>query len=269
MSRVSIVVPTYNQARYLPICLDSIWFQDHPEIEIVVVNDGSADDTEAVLDAYCRAVAEEETSFASDLDEAGGRVLRTVHKRYPAEGRSLIRLRHERNQGLSTTLNLGFQACTGDYCTFIASDDMLLPSMVSELSRALEETPADFAYADMHVVDDTGRVLRRFALPDYSFEAAFCHWYLCGICKLYRRELHERHGYFDLGYYGQDHEMYLRFAMGGARFVHVPKVLANVRIHDRDREVHNHTPENMRRLFDESSRLVRLAREFARSGRGG
>lgn len=263
MRTVSFVVPTYNQARYLPICLDAIWFQEYPDIEIVVVDDGSTDGTDAVLDEFCRAVEEEETSFASSLDPDTGEVKRTRHPRYPKEGRRLLRLRNETNQGLSATLNRGFQAATGELCTFIASDDIPLPHMLPGLVAALDEHGADFAFADMHVVDDTGRILRRFSLPDYSFTANFCNWYLCGICKLYKRELHLRHGYFNLGFYGQDHEMYLRFAMGGAKFVHVPRVLANVRIHDRDREVHNHTPENMRRLFDESSRLVRLARDFA------
>jgi hypothetical protein len=115
--------------------------------------------------------------------------------------------------------------------------------MVSDLSRALAETGADFAYADMHVVDDAGRILRRFALPDYTFEAAFCRWYLCGICKLYKRELHDRFGGYDPDWVSQDHELYLRFAMGGARFTHVAKVLAHVRIHESDRKRDNHTRE--------------------------
>ncbi|MGE4297678.1 MAG: glycosyltransferase [Desulfovibrionaceae bacterium] len=263
MKKVSIVVPTYNQAAYLPTCLDSIWFQEYPDVEIVVVNDGSPDDTAKVLDAYARGIAEDTASYAADFDEQSGEVRRVWHARYPAAGRSLVCLAHDPNQGLSAALNTGFKAATGEYCTFIASDDMLLPGMVEGLVAALEAHDADFAYADMHVVDDTGRILRRFSLPDYTFEAAFCHWYLCGVCKLYRRELHERHGYFHLDYTAQDHEMYLRFAMGGARFVHVPKVLAHVRIHDRERNKDNHSEQNVSRLFRESQELVRRARAHA------
>ena len=261
MDRISIVVPTYNQARYLPMCLDSIWFQDYPDIEIVIVDDGSTDGTAEVLERYLAALAEEKTSFASNYDENLGVVERTWHLRYPAEGRRVVHLANEANQGLSRTLNNGFRACTGTYCTFIASDDMLLPSMASTLHAALVENDADFAYADMHIVDDDGRILRRFALPDYTFEDAFCRWYLCGICKLYKRGLHERLGYFDPEVVSQDHEMYLRFAMNGARFVHVPKVLASVRVHDRDRKVDNHSPEKESRQFQDSMRLVRMARE--------
>ena len=78
---------------------------------------------------------------------------------------------------MGATLNTGFSAATGEYCTFIASDDILLPSAMTELALVLDQG-YDFAYADMHIVDDAGRILRRFSLPDYSFNNAFCRWYI-------------------------------------------------------------------------------------------
>ncbi len=262
MKKVSIIVATYNQAKYLPVCLDSIWFQEYPEIEIVVVNDGSTDDTDQIMQMYAETIQSEKTSYAANYNESTGEVERCRHDRYPKQGRNLVYLRHEKNQGLSAALNTGFQACTGAFCTFIASDDMLLPGMVSDLMSVLEKKEADFAYADIHIVDDLGRILRRFSFPAYSFEDSFCRWYLLGVCKLYRRELHERFGYFDPNSVPQDHDMYLRFAMGGARFVHVPKVLANVRIHDGQRAVDNHLPANWSKLYSECAELVVKARGF-------
>jgi len=258
--KASVIVPCYNQAKYLPMTLDSIWFQDFPEVEIIAVDDGSPDDTAQVLDAYRQAVETETASFAAHLDELSGEILRTRHPRYPQAGRELRVISHGKNRGLSAALNTGFAAATGDLVTFIAADDLLLPNMLDELSGLLARTGADFAYADMHIVDDAGRILRRFSLPDYSFEACFCHWYLCGICKLYRRELHERHGWFREDLTVQDHEMYLRFAMNGARFVHSPKALANARIHAGERLRDNHSSDNKARLYRESADLVRLAR---------
>jgi glycosyltransferase involved in cell wall biosynthesis len=258
---ISVVVATYNQAQYLPMCLDSIWFQDYPELEIVVVNDGSTDDTREVLAAYQQGLETEQASFAANYNERTQRVEREWHRRYPPEGRKLVVIDCETNGGLSAALNTGFEAAKGDWCTFIASDDILLPSMCSTLHRALRDDDADFAYADMHVIDDAGRILRRFSLPEYTFEHAFCRWYLCGICKLYKRRLHEEHGYYSLEHVSQDHEMYLRFAMGGAKFVHVPSVLAHVRIHDKDRKVGNHTVEKESRQIQDSVELVLKARE--------
>jgi len=263
MHKVSVVVPTYNQAAYLTTCLDSVWFQDYPDVEIVVVNDASKDGTAEALTQYAANISTEQTSFASHYNEETGDIERQWHLRYPPEGRSLVVLQHETNKGLSAALNTGFKAATGEYCTFIASDDILLPSMVSELAAALRMNDVDFAYADMHIVDDNGRIMRRFSLPDYTFENAFCRWYLCGICKLYKRKLHEEIGYYDLEYVSQDHEMFLRFAMNGAKFVHVPKILANVRIHDKDRMVDNHSLEKESRQMQDSVNLVKLARRFA------
>ena len=265
--KVSIVVPTYNQAQYLPICLDSIWFQDYPEIEIVCVVDGSTDNTAEVLAAYQQALEQDQTSFAANYNEESNEVERRYHPRYPAHGRELKVIFHEQNKGLGPTLNTGSRACTGTYCTYIASDDMLEPTMASDLVRALEEG-ADLAYADMFVVDDIGRILRHFALPDYSFEATFCHWYFCGVCKLYRRELHEQFGYYREDLLSHDHELYQRFAMNGARLKHVRKVLARVRDHGAERREYNHSPKQWSRLFEESKALVREARHFLRDTSG-
>ncbi len=266
-AKVSIIVPTYNQAQYLPICLDSIWFQDYPEIEIVCVVDGSTDNTAEVLTAYKQALQKDQTSFAANYNEASGEVERSHHPRYPAQGRELKVIFHEQNKGLGPTLNTGARACTGAYCTYIASDDMLEPTMAGDLVRALEEG-ADLAYADMFVVDDVGRILRHFALPDYSFEDTFCHWYFCGVCKLYRRELHERFGYYREDLLSHDHELYQRFAMNGARLKHVRKVLARVRDHGAERREYNHSPRQWSRLFEESKALVREARHYLRETSG-
>ena len=69
-------------------------------------------------------------------------------------------------------------------------------------------------------------------------------------------------GYYDENIKPQDHEMFLRFAMNGAKFIHLPKVLANVRIHDKERHVYNHSSANWDRLYGESAELVLKARRF-------
>ncbi len=231
-------------------------------MEIVVVNDGSTDHTVSIINKYLNDIPTQTVSYASNYNEATGEVERTYHHRYPQSGRELIVIHHDHNQGLGAALNTGFRACTGEYCTYIASDDMLCPTMVSDLLRVLEEEGADFVYADMHIIDDQGRILRQFSLPDYSLTDCFCHWYLCGICKLYRRKLHDLWGYYREDLLAHDHELYLRFAMNGARFRHVNKVLAGVRYHGPERARDNHAPRQWQRLLAESKHLVVQARSF-------
>lgn len=258
---VSVIVPTYNQAKYLAPCLDSIWFQDYSNLEIVVVNDCSTDHTSQVLEDFERAVAEDTVSYASNFNEETSEIERTRHSRYPKEGRILRILHNERNMGSTRTYNRGFQAATGDYCTYVASDDICHPQMVSTLVEPLDKDEADFTYSDMFVFDDAGRILREFKLPDYSFKASFGDWYLCGVSKIYRRSLHDRLGWYNNDYLGNDHELFLRFAMNGARFKHIAKTLYSVRTHE-GREENVHSASNWDKLLNESRRLVRKAREY-------
>jgi len=264
--KVSLVVPVYNQARYLPICLDSIWFQDYPELEVILVNDGSTDETAQAIVEYERALKQDETSYASYFNTQRDVIERVRHPRFPQTGRTLRVIEHEKNKGLAPALNTGFAAATGEFCTYVPADDVLLPSMVSEMVAALQ-AGADFVYADMAIVDDAGRVVRRFELPDYSFERCFGDWYLCGVAKLYRTELHQRFGDYDEALLAHDHELFQRFAEGGAKFTHIPRVLMNVRDHAK-REVDIHAPSSWNRLLEESKVLVRRARAHLAGGRG-
>jgi len=256
---ISVIVPTYNQAQYLGPCLDSIWFQDYPRLEIIIVNDCSPDGTREVIEDFAAAVGTETVSYASFFDEATNEIRRTEHKRYERQGRSLVILHNETNQGSTRTYNRGFQAATGAFCTYIASDDLCHAQMLSTLAAPLLAAEADFSYSDMFVVDDAGRILREFRLPDYSFEKSFGDWYLCGVSKLYRRELHQRFGWYNNDFLANDHELYLRFALGGVRFTHIAKTLYSVRTHA-GREVNVHSSSNWGKLLDESRSLVRRAR---------
>jgi glycosyltransferase involved in cell wall biosynthesis len=267
MERVSIVVPTFNQAQYLAACLDSLFFQEYPDIELIIVNDGSTDATGEVLDAYFKNADHDLASYACCFDAAQNRIQRRYHKRYEAD--VAVQLIHNpHNLGLAATLNVGFKAATGVYGAYAPSDNIYYPHMIGELVRALEDAQADFAYADMAVVTDEMRVLRRFSLPDYSFENCFLDWYLCGVAKLYKTELHARCGYYREELLAHDHELFLRFAEAGARFVHVNKMLMAVRDHGAPRRVDIHSPANWSRLLEESKDLVRRARAFHTATQG-
>jgi glycosyltransferase involved in cell wall biosynthesis len=87
---VSVVVPTYNRARVIAETLDSILAQTYPHLEVVVVDDGSTDDTEAVVAPY----------------------------------RDRVTYLRQQNQGLAGARNLGFQTSTGDYVAWLDSDDL-------------------------------------------------------------------------------------------------------------------------------------------------
>ena len=124
--KVSCVVTAYNYARFLPQALDSALTQDYPNLEVIVVDDGSTDDTPAVLAAY------------------GDRV--TV-------------LRQE-NAGVVAATSAGITAASGRLITFLDGDDMWPAGRVRALVDALRGAPcAGIAYGDQEVVDAEGRTV--------------------------------------------------------------------------------------------------------------
>ena len=81
MRKVSVVVATFNQSRYVLACLDSLWFQDYPEVEIIVINDGSTDNTHEVLEEYQYRLNNDRVSYAGYYDEKDNSVQRVFHDR--------------------------------------------------------------------------------------------------------------------------------------------------------------------------------------------
>jgi glycosyltransferase involved in cell wall biosynthesis len=264
MKRVSIVIPTFNQGRYLPACIDHCLFQTYSNLEIIIVDGGSKDSTKEFLAGLERDIAERAVHPVSKMSE-GGEIVRERQPVYP-RGRRLEIFTFDKDMGATRTINEGLSRATGEYCTYIVGDDIPHPHMIEELVSALELTGADFAYSDMDVVEDTGRIVRQMHLPDYSFETCFARWYHLGVSRLYKTVWHERVGLMDEGIQGaNDYDHYLRFAMAGAVFHHVPRVLYSVRHHGEKRQTGQHTEERYANLLEESKSCAYRARTFLRA----
>ena len=125
---VSIIVPTFNRANLLPRALDSIITQTYDDWEIVVVDDGSADDTPAVLARYAQHI-----------------------------GDRLIRVEQE-NRGSSAARNRGIDAARGRFIAFLDSDDEFAPTKLRRQMELFGSHPElGFVYSDYAYVDETGR----------------------------------------------------------------------------------------------------------------
>jgi len=196
---VSIVIPTYNQAHYLPTALDAVFAQTYPHYELIVVNDGSTDGTTEVLADY-----------------------RQHHE---------FTVITQENQGLPRALNAGFAQAHGEYLTWTSSDNIMLPEMLAVLVQALDKDPSvGLVYADRYLMDDDGNDLGRFDLPDYD-RYLLLHANLVHCCFLYRRQCMERVGLFDPEFiYGEDWEYWIRISRYYA-MKRVPQALYRYRVH--------------------------------------
>lgn len=108
---ISVVVPVYNVGEYLAPSLDSLLAQDYPNLEILLVDDGSSDGSGALCDGYA----------ARD---------------------SRVRVLHQENQGQAAARNHGVAAARGEYTAFIDSDDYVAPNYISYMAGLMEETGA-------------------------------------------------------------------------------------------------------------------------------
>lgn len=185
---VSIIVPTFNRAHYLPECLDSLVTQTVPPLEIIVVDDGSEDGTKEVVTRY-------------------GPPVRYVHKE---------------NGGKPSAVNLALKQCRGDLIWLFDDDDVALPDAIKHRLEALAKKPeAGFVYSAHYLgTDGDGGKIRRCKLytpPTPSGESFFlaimkgCFFHLNSA--LVKRELYQAAGEFDGQLRtGEDYDMQIRLA---------------------------------------------------------
>jgi len=259
--KVSIVIPTFNQDAYLQPCIDHCLFQSYRNIELIIVDGGSTDNTKTILRGLDHRIAQQSISPVIHMDE-GGSIIRKTIRTYPQD-REIVTVLFETDIGATRTYNEGLKRVSGEYCTYVAGDDLPHPHMIENLVTALEESHADFAYSDMNVVDDDGCIVRQMRLPDYSFDDCFAKWFHLGVSHLYHSKWHQKVGLMDEGYTSaNDYDHYLRFAMAGATFYHLPQILYSIRYHGENRKTGQHSDERYRNLLEECKQCAIRAREW-------
>ena len=106
--KISVIVPVYNVEAYLPRCVESIMAQTYQNLEIFLVDDGTKDNCGAICDAYARQD-------------------------------NRVRVIHKENGGLSSARNAGIDASTGEYLSFVDSDDWIEPDMYEKMMGLMEK----------------------------------------------------------------------------------------------------------------------------------
>lgn len=125
MKKVSIIIPVYNTGVYLRKCIDSILAQSISDIEVIIIDDGSREDTAKICDEIA----------VSD---------------------SRIQLIHKKNEGVSVARNVGLELATGQYVGFVDSDDWIEANMYDTLVKEIETNNADIAMCDATTIYANG-----------------------------------------------------------------------------------------------------------------
>jgi GT2 family glycosyltransferase len=196
---ISLVVPVYNTPEeYLHLMVDSVMAQTYDTWELCLADDAST--------------APHVRPFLDRLTRRDERV-KVAHL--------------PRNQGISAASNAALALATGEFIGLLDHDDVLAPSALFEVVRALNDAPAtDLIYSDEDKVDDTGSARwDPFFKPDWSPDLLLTTNYVCHF-GVYRRLLVEAIGGFRPEYDGsQDYDLVLRFTELTDRIVHLPSIL--------------------------------------------
>lgn len=215
---ICLVTPSFEQARFLPACVNSVLGQGYPDLAYEVRDGGSTDGSLQLLRRY-----------GPELD-----------------------WRSEPDGGQVAAINAGLQALPGEIAGYLNSDDFLLPGALQAVARAFRDNPeVDVVYGRGWFADDTGRTTREYPTLPFDFDTLVQHCFLCQPATFWRRRVHERFGWFDPSYDNTfDYEFWLRLAVGGARFMHLPEFLACSREHPATK-----SQRNRGRIFAEIRRM--------------
>jgi glycosyltransferase involved in cell wall biosynthesis len=218
----TVIVGVYNHERYVKGCLDSVLNSDYPNIEVIVFDDASVDESDRAVREWI-----------------------SIHP-----GRAVIYIPHEVNRGLPISLNEAIDRASGEYVTMISADDEMLPNGIADRVGYLRRNPDKWAvFADYHVMDNDGNRILDSGIEEYPpgtgapkarllvdklipYELAF-HWFGTGPSFLCRLTAFNEVGTYDESLQVEDWDMCLRLAARG-RLGFCDTYVANYRVHSQN-----------------------------------
>jgi GT2 family glycosyltransferase len=208
--RISVVIPNWNGKRFLTGCLDSLLQQNYPDVEVIIVDNGSTDGS-----------------------------IELLHDSYP----QVKVARFEKNTGFSVAVNRGIRESTGEYIALLNNDTVVDSDWLNQMVQVLKQRPEIgscgckmLAYDDHSLLDGAGDGYRRGGLPGRIGHREIDHGQFdqerlilgaCGGAALYRRSLFDDIGLFDEDYFAylEDVDLGLRAQSAGYKCLYVPSAI--------------------------------------------
>ena len=196
---VSVITPSFNQARYLEATIQSVLSQDYPRIEYIVMDGASTDNSVEVIKKY-------ESRLAYWISE--------------------------KDKGQADAINQGMARAHGEIVAWLNSDDYYLPNAISNAVNIFEGIPGlVMAYGDMLAVDEYGQTMNHLKYKQFSLNDLLCFQIIGQPAVFFRRDAFEKSGGLDVAFHLLlDHHLWIRLASQG-RILHVPQTWAAARYH--------------------------------------
>ncbi|MEI7207751.1 glycosyltransferase family 2 protein [Pectobacterium carotovorum] len=200
--KVSIITATYNSAKTISDTLKSLNTQTYPDIEYIIIDGGSKDNTLSLIKSSCSRVS----VIVSEPDK-----------------------------GIYDALNKGILSATGDIIGFLHSDDFFAyPDAVKDIVDAMHESNADAVYGDLNYISSTDNdvIVRKWVSGGFDINKMKLGWMPPHPTFYMKRSCYQRFGSFDLSYrISADYDSLLRYLwINKITVKYIPKVIINMRV---------------------------------------
>ncbi len=190
---VSVIIPSYNHQKYVEQAIRSVWQQTYTNIELIVVDDASTDNSQTLL--------------------------KKLHQESPIPMQLLLK---DKNKGVSNSVNTGVTIATGEWISFLSSDDYYAPHKIARQIAQAQVVGHEYGclHSDAHSMDEHGnvgsRIYARSALPplrgDGFRDLVFNRCRIIATSSVIRKDLIQAAGGFDELMVAEDYDFYLRLA---------------------------------------------------------
>lgn len=236
---ISVIVPIYNVEKELPRCIDSIIRQTYPYLEIILVNDGSVDNSAII----CQKYAKEDVR---------------------------IILINKKNGGLSDARNVGLRKAHGQYIMYVDSDDYLELNACEKLLEGIQNEQVDFVVGAIKEIRNQSISFQRhknvepykiYSAKDFMIASIRKNeWFAPAVLNLYRRDfLIDNELYFRVGQYYEDMEMLPRLYLAARRITYVDCVFYNYVIRDNSITT---SSSNLKKVNDIQNNYIQWKKRF-------
>jgi len=197
-ARISVVTPSFNQGCFLEETIRSVLLQGYPDLEYIVIDGGSTDESVGIIRKYEQWLA----YWISEKDS-----------------------------GQAHAINKGFAHASGEICAYLNSDDVFLPGALNEVASCFDKNFASaLTFGDCEIVDEFSKPNDLWIAPEFKLKELLFSCYIAQPATFWRKSKISVVGDFNAGmHFAFDYQMWLRMAAAGQTFSHLPVRLAQHR----------------------------------------